>query len=240
MAAANGGAGAALFSEEELREVSGVRRGEDFVEMTCGCTSHRYGDAVGRLRVFASGDLEVSCECTPGCREDKLTPAAFEKHSGKETAGKWRNTIWVMVQGEKVPLSKTALLKYYYLAHKSGNGSHKGRNGRPSHRDEFIRCARCGKDRRFRLRSKEECRVYHDALAKINWTCADLTTDRVTCDDEEERASRKVLRGCSRATSCAGCMKCVCFGCETCRFKDCDCQTCVDFYRNSKEITGRT
>ena len=69
MAAANGGAGAALFSEEELREVSGVRRGEDFVEMTCGCTSHRYGDAVGRLRVFASGDLEVSCECTPGCRE---------------------------------------------------------------------------------------------------------------------------------------------------------------------------
>jgi len=107
-----------------------------------------------------------------------LTPAAFEKHSGKETAGKWRNTIWVMVQGEKVPLSKTALLKYYYSSHKSGNGSHKGRNGRPSHRDEFIRCTRCGKDRRFRLRSKEECRVYHDALAKINWTCADLTTDR--------------------------------------------------------------
>jgi hypothetical protein len=69
MAAANGGAGAALFSEEELREVSGVRWGEDFVEMTCGCTSHRYGDAVGRLRVFASGDLEVSCECTPGCHE---------------------------------------------------------------------------------------------------------------------------------------------------------------------------
>lgn len=58
---------------------------------------------------------------------------------------------------------------------------------------------------------------------------------RVTCDDEEERASRKVLRGCSRAPSCTGCMKCVCFGCETCRFKDCDCQTCVDFYRNSKD-----
>jgi len=50
-----------------------------------------------------------------------------------------------MVQGEKVPLSKTALLKYYYSSHKSGNGSHKGRNGRPSHRDEFIRCTRCGK-----------------------------------------------------------------------------------------------
>ncbi|GJM92937.1 hypothetical protein PR202_ga09446 [Eleusine coracana subsp. coracana] len=232
MAAANGDASAALFSEDELRDMSGVHRGKDFVEMTCGCTSRRYGDAGGRLRVYASGELEISCECTPACREDKLTPSAFEKHSGRETAGRWRNTVWVMVQGEKVPLSKTALLKYYYVAQKSTN-SHKGRNGRPSHRDEFIRCTSCGKYRRFRLRSKDECRTYHDALAKINWTCADLTTDSANCDDDEERASRKVLRGCSRTASCSGCMKCVCFGCVTCRFDDCSCQTCVDFYRNS-------
>lgn len=65
--------------------------------------------------------------------------------------------------------------------------------------------------------------------------CVIFFPARVTCDDEEERASRKVLRGCSRSPSCTGCMKCVCFGCETCRFVDCDCQTCVDFYRNSKE-----
>jgi hypothetical protein len=109
---------------------------------------------------------------------DKLSPPAFEKHSGRETTGKWRNTVWVMVQGEKVPLSKTVLLKYYYLAQKSTNGSHKGRNGRPSHRDEFIRCTSCGKERRFRLRSQDECRIYHDALAKVNWTCEDLPTDR--------------------------------------------------------------
>ncbi|CAM0883328.1 unnamed protein product [Alopecurus aequalis] len=232
MAAANGG-GAALFSEEELREVSGVRLGEGFVEVMCGCTSRRYGDAVGRLLIYPSGDLEISCDCTPGCREDKLTPSAFEKHSGRETAGKWRNSVWAMVEGEKVPLSKTVLLKYYNLSH---NGSNKGRNGRSSsHRDEFIRCTRCDKERRFRLRTKEECRVYHDALAKLNWTCADLTTDRMTCDDDEERGSRKVLKGCSRAASCTGCMKCVCFGCEMCRFTDCACQTCIDFYRNSKE-----
>jgi hypothetical protein len=78
MAAANGAAaaaaGAGLFSEEELREVSGVRWGDDFVEVTCGCTSHRYGDAVGRLRVCASGDLEINCECTPGCREGPCQP----------------------------------------------------------------------------------------------------------------------------------------------------------------------
>lgn len=58
-----------LFSDEELREMSGVKRGGDYIEVTCGCTSHRYGDAVGRLRVFINGDLEITCECTPGCNE---------------------------------------------------------------------------------------------------------------------------------------------------------------------------
>ena len=61
--------GLTLFSEEELREVSGVKRVGDYVEVTCGCTSHRYGDAVGRLRVFVNGYLEITCECTPGCQE---------------------------------------------------------------------------------------------------------------------------------------------------------------------------
>lgn len=61
--------GFTLFSDEELSEVCGVKRVGNCVEVTCGCTSHRYGDAVGRLRVFANGDLEISCECTPGCTE---------------------------------------------------------------------------------------------------------------------------------------------------------------------------
>ncbi|XP_072958293.1 protein ULTRAPETALA 1-like [Typha angustifolia] len=222
-----------LFSDEELSEMSGLKKGGDFVEVTCGCTSHRYGDAVGRLRVFASGDLEVSCECTPGCNEDKLTPAAFEKHSGRETARKWKNNVWVIIQGEKVPLAKTVLLRYYNQSLKA-NGSHKGPNGRPCHRDEFIRCRRCNKERRFRLRTKEECRIYHDAVANLNWKCSELTFDKVTCEDEEERASRKVLRGCWRSPSCKGCTTCVCFGCEICRFSDCSCQTCVDFTQNAK------
>lgn len=64
-----GGGGELMFSDEELREISGVKRGGDYVEVTCGCTSHRYGDAVGRLRVFIGGDLEITCECTPGCQE---------------------------------------------------------------------------------------------------------------------------------------------------------------------------
>lgn len=68
---ANGSArdGVFLFPEEEVSEISGLKKGLDFVEVMCGCTSHRYGDAVCRLRVFASGDLQIDCECTPGCQE---------------------------------------------------------------------------------------------------------------------------------------------------------------------------
>ncbi|KAL9454200.1 hypothetical protein AB3S75_006747 [Citrus x aurantiifolia] len=192
-----------MFSDEELREISGVKRGGDYIEVTCGCTSHRYGDAVGRLRVFSNGDLEITCECTPGCNEDKMTPAAFEKHSGRETARKWKNNVWVIANGEKVPLSKTVLLK-------------------------------CNKERRFRLRTKEECLIHHNALADKNWKCSDLPYDKITCDDEEERASRRVYRGCIRSPTCKGCTSCVCFGCDICRFSDCSCQTCIDFTRNAK------
>ena len=114
----------------------------------------------------------------PGVLTDKLTPAAFEKHSGRETARKWKNNVWVIVNGEKVPLFKTVLLKYYNQASKSANGSHRSHNGRVCHRDEFVRCSRCNKERRFRLRTKEECRMHHDALADVNWKCADLPYDK--------------------------------------------------------------
>jgi hypothetical protein len=92
---------------------------------------------------------------------DKLTPAAFEKHSGRETARKWKNNIWVIINGDKVPLGKTVLLKYYNQVAKAANGSQRSQNGRVGHRDEFVRCTRCNKERRFRLRSKEECRIHH-------------------------------------------------------------------------------
>ncbi|KAK4286189.1 hypothetical protein QN277_002781 [Acacia crassicarpa] len=223
-----------MFSEDELKELSGMKRVGDYVEVTCGCTSHRYGDAVGRLRVFVNGYLEITCDCTPGCQEDKLSPAAFEKHSGRETARKWKNNVWVIVNGEKVPLCKTVLLKYYNQVSKNANRSHRSHNGRTYHRDEFIRCTRCNKERRFRLRTREECRIHHDALADANWKCSDLPYDKITCDDEEERASRRVYRGCTRSPTCKGCTSCVCFGCDICRFSDCSCQTCTDFTRNAE------
>ncbi|CAN6457711.1 unnamed protein product [Victoria cruziana] len=226
----NGGVG--LFWDEDLSGISGLKRGGDFVEVMCGCTCPKYGDAIGRLRILACGDLEVSCECTPGCQESKLSPAAFEKHARKEASRKWKNNVWVMIRGEKVPLSKTVLLKYYNKY--NANGAHRSHNGRLCHRDEFIRCTSCKKERRFRLRNKEECRVYHDALKDLNWKCSDMAYDRIGCDHDEERASRKVYRGCYRSPTCRGCTSCVCFGCEICRFSDCSCQTCVDFTLNAK------
>ncbi|KAL8126756.1 hypothetical protein AgCh_013878 [Apium graveolens] len=223
-----GSDGASMFSEADTREINGLRVCGDHVEVTCGCTSRNFGDAGGTLRVFRNGDLQIKCECTPGCDEDKLTPAAFEKHSGRETAGKWKNNIWVISNCAKVPLAKTVLLKYYNQTPKHGNGRSRG------HRDEFVPCTECGKMRRFRLRNKEECRVYHDALVNANWKCSDTSNERVACGDEEERATRRVYRGCSRSQTCRGCTSCVCFGCETCRFSDCSCQTCNDFTKNAK------
>ena len=104
---------------------------------------------------------------------DNLTPSAFEKHSGRETARKWKNNIWVIVNGEKVPLFKTVLLKYYSKVSRTAN-----HNGRACHRDEFVCCTKCNKQRRFRLRTKEECRIHHDALADANWKCSDLPFDK--------------------------------------------------------------
>ena len=106
--------------------------------------------------------------------EEKMSPAAFEKHSGRETAPKWKNNIWVIVNGEKVPVFKTVLLKYYNksLKKSSGGGPH------ACHRDEFLRCTACSKERRFRLRTREECRLHHDALAHPNWLCSHLPFDK--------------------------------------------------------------
>ncbi|CAN8270996.1 unnamed protein product [Cochlearia groenlandica] len=221
-----------LFSEEELQDISGLIVADDYVEVMCGCTSQRYGDAIARLKVFSDGVLQINCQCTPACLEDKLSPAAFEKHSERETSRNWRKNVWVFIDGDKVPLSKTVLLRYYNqtLKHSSNNGSN------VVHRDEFVKCSRCGKERRFRLRSKRECQLHHDALALPNWKCCDYPHNKITCEEDEERGSRKVYRGCARSPSCKGCTACVCFGCNLCRFSDCSCQICVDFTTNNKPI----
>lgn len=73
---------------------------------------------------------------------------------------------------------KTPLLKYYNKSSKHANGSNRSQNGKACHRDEFLRCTECKKDRRFHLRNKEECRNYHDALANVHWKCSCIPYDK--------------------------------------------------------------
>lgn len=105
---------------------------------------------------------------------ERFTPYEFEKHSCREGTSKWPSHIWVLVNGKKKPLWRTVLLKYYKHATNEASGSMR----RNFHRDEFIQCWRCRKERRFRLRTKEECRIYHDALAKKRWKCSDRPYDK--------------------------------------------------------------
>ncbi|XVF78101.1 hypothetical protein PTKIN_Ptkin14bG0101800 [Pterospermum kingtungense] len=223
-----------MFSEQELRQMEGFRRGSDYIEVKCGCTSKRYGDSVGMLRVFTNGQFLIKCNCTPVCDQERLTPNDFEKHSRREGTRQWKNHIWVVLSNKKVPIRRTTLLKYYKHATNGENGLSAMQSKRLFHRDEFISCSRCKKQRRFRLRSEEECRLYHDALNARRWKCSDWPYDKISCIDDEERASRKSCRGCPRKPNCKGCTTCVCFGCLKCRFMDCKCRTCLDFMQNAE------
>ena len=73
-------------------------------------------------------------------------------------------------------MAKTVLLKYYNKTTKCGNKG--SQNGRVGHRDEFVRCTVCSKRRRFRLRNKEECQVYHNAFKDAKWKCSDTPYEK--------------------------------------------------------------
>ncbi|XP_030478886.2 protein ULTRAPETALA 2-like [Cannabis sativa] len=222
-----------MLSDENLKDIDGLRRGPDYIEVTCGCTSQKFGDSIGKLKVFSSGQFLISCNCSDGCKEERLTLEEFEKHSSRRGPKNWKRNVWVRVDRAKVPLWKSGLLKYYKHGSNLPTPGDCIRRKWNFHRDEFISCSRCKKERRFRLRTKEECRIFHDALATRRWKCSDRPYDKITCEDEEERESRKNVRGCPRNSWCHGCTSCVCFGCLRCRYFDCNCRTCVDFMQNA-------
>ncbi|XP_018851190.1 protein ULTRAPETALA 2-like [Juglans regia] len=225
---------AIVFDNEELNNMSELERGPDFIEVKCGYTNKKYGDFVGKLRISVSGHFMIDCKCYPECSEATLTPDNFLKHCGKLGTRNWKRNIWIIVNDEKVSLQKTVLLNYYRNASNISTDSKNSKRERKFHRDEFIKCSTCNKERRFRLRNREERRIYHDALANERWRCADRPYDKITCADEEERVCRKICRGCPRSATCPGCPSCVCFGCLKCRFPDCECRTCVDFIQNAE------
>ncbi|KAJ0923605.1 putative developmental regulator, ULTRAPETALA [Helianthus annuus] len=203
-----------IFSNEELSAFAEhiIVRAPRYIEIECGCTNNRLGDSVGIMRIV--DDVFNS-------------PARFAKHASSSTnVRNWRSKVWVQkCNGEKIKLGETCLLRHY-----KGDEYVRPHN-QVSHRDEFLRCSVCNKIRRFELRSKDACRFYHDAASRETRTCHDMIPGRWTCEDLEERSSRR-HSGCPKKTNCKGCTHCVCFGCQMCRFEDCGCQECIDFYAN--------
>lgn len=63
--------GSNLFEEVKLREMEGFNRGPNFVEIKCGCTSRKYGDTTGTLRVYENGQFLISCQCAAECNKGK-------------------------------------------------------------------------------------------------------------------------------------------------------------------------
>lgn len=98
-----------------------------------------------------------------------LHPIEFAKHAGKTNShNKWKNQIWVTnSDGKRVSLKKTPLLKYH-------TETYQRPRRQISHCDEFLRCSSCHKERRFYLRNKEDCMIYHEALTNENWKCSDM------------------------------------------------------------------
>ena len=77
----------------------------------------------------------------------------------------------------------------------------------------------------------EICYLYCNIFSIIFLILFLNSWSRLQCGDKEERATRRMYKRCTRSKTCTGCTKCVCFGCVTCRFEDCSCQSCVDFTR---------
>lgn len=103
-----------------------------------------------------------------------MTPQQFEKHTREEgTQRRWKHNIWVVIKGKKVHLENSVFFRYYKRNEPTTGRGKRARQ--PFHRDEFIRCTKCSKQRRFELRNAEQCRSYHDAQANPNWTCSDYS-----------------------------------------------------------------
>ncbi|XP_028236894.1 protein ULTRAPETALA 2-like [Glycine soja] len=165
--------GKILFDEEELKMILDFKRGEDYIEVLCGATNKKYGDYVGRLKINNEGQYFITCECCPECPLVNVTLEAFEKHALREGSGRWKRNIWIHCEDEdKVPLWKTPLIKYYTHQANVANRKDSAMRKQNFHRDEFLRCTRCGKERRFHLKSRPDIKNYHDASNNKCWNCS--------------------------------------------------------------------
>nr|GME13835.1 protein ULTRAPETALA 1-like [Ipomoea batatas] len=67
-----------MLSAEETREIYGFKRGDGYVEMMCGITTSKFGEYGGMLRIFANGDLQITCQCFNGCTAGEVRRRGLE------------------------------------------------------------------------------------------------------------------------------------------------------------------
>lgn len=197
----------------------GTNEAEDdgYIDLKCGCTSQKYGDTAGILRLFQSGKVEIQCQCSLGCIKGKdtcvcicsrtmchfvhdllplekkcltetkfysgkpMSPANFERHSGRGASKKWKETVWIVLGDRKVQFSKVKGLDAFVRRYKDSSRGRLRQPGPaklPYHRDEFMKCKKCSKRRRFKRKTKEDCRLFHEASMNSEWECSNYPFDR--------------------------------------------------------------
>ncbi|XP_021758524.1 protein ULTRAPETALA 1-like [Chenopodium quinoa] len=235
-----------FWKPEELKGMTLIESNNEVIKLLCGITHPKYGDSIGKISIYRDGRIEIDCDCYPGCKKGtynfilfyfyfsyKICPSEFEKEAGFTGASNWRGHIWVFVDVHKKSLRDTKLLKYYKGSIKDRCDPVKPVRSRTVHRDEFMKCTACGKRRLFMCRNKDQCKAYHQATKNsATWTCSDFPYKFLRCEDDERRGAKNLVRGCPLKPTCEGCSSCVCFGCDMCRFDDCDCRTCLDYILN--------
>ncbi|KAK1407074.1 hypothetical protein QVD17_38685 [Tagetes erecta] len=196
-----------IFSNEELSPFATniTLRAPHHVEIKCRFPNKRLEGAWGILSISDDGTIKAVCHCKQDCNRGMIKllytptsyfflhasfvikteswhflleivftcPAKFSKHASSST-NDWRTTLSV----DKIKLGDTPFVKYY-----------KGDEYvRPchlvSHRNEFLQCSACKKVRRFELRSRDACRLYHDAAARETRTCGNVKTLRNEAPDD--------------------------------------------------------
>ncbi|XP_021726145.1 protein ULTRAPETALA 1-like [Chenopodium quinoa] len=164
-----------FFEPEELKGMTLIERNNEVIKLLCGITHPKYGDSIGKISIYRDGRIEIDCDCYPGCNAEKISPSEFEKHAGFNGVSNWRGHIWVFVDVTKERLRETKLLKYYRGSTKDRSDPVKPARSRTVHRDEFMKCTACGKRRPFLRRTKDQCKVYHQATKNSDtWTCSDF------------------------------------------------------------------
>ncbi|XP_018851204.1 protein ULTRAPETALA 1-like [Juglans regia] len=126
-----------MLNEEELNDMSELDRGPRFLEVKCDCTNRKYGDFTGRLRISTCGHVVIAAW-------DRVQP---------QLSG--RTTKRLLSRSRSVYPSTTKMHQIYMNI--CSTDSKSSERERKFHRDEFIKCSTCNKERMtFRLRNREQ------------------------------------------------------------------------------------